>query len=133
MNVRAPRRLGAVEFLQQLFAVFARHRVAVEVLASSEVNVSVTVDEPARVPALVMELEALGAVTLFERRAIVAVVGLDLRGTRGFSARLFGAVRDVNIEVISQGASEINVTFVVEEEDGIRAVRALHQEFFGTG
>lgn len=133
VNVRAPRRLGAVEFLQQLFAVFARHGVAVDVLASSEVNVSVTVDEPARIPALVTDLEALGTVTLFERRAIVAVVGLDLRGTRGFSARLFGAVRDVNIEVISQGASEINVTFVVEEGDGIRAVRALHQEFFGTG
>ena len=132
VNVRAPRRLGAVEFLQQLFAVFARHNIAVDVLASSEVNVSVTVDEPGRVPALVEELEALGTVTLFERRAIVAVIGLDLRGTRGFSARLFGAVKDVNIEVISQGASEINVTFVVEEDDAVRAVRALHREFFGT-
>ena len=132
VNVRAPRRLGAVEFLQQLFAVFAHHGIAVDVLASSEVNVSVTVDEPGKIPALVTELEALGTVTLFERRAIVAVVGLDLRGTKGFSARLFGAVKDVNIEVISQGASEINVTFVVEEDDAIRAVRALHREFFGT-
>ena len=70
--------------------------------------------------------------TLFERRAIVAVIGLDLRGTKGLSARLFGAVKDVNIEVISQGASEINVTFLVEEDDAIRAVRALHREFFGT-
>lgn len=131
VNVRAPRRIGAVEFLHQLFGVFARHDVAVDVLASSEVNVSVTVEQAAVTSELIGELEALGTVTLFEGRAIVAVVGQELRGTRGFSARLFGAVRDLNIEVISQGASEINVTFVVLEEDGVRAVRALHQEFFG--
>lgn len=130
VNVRAPRRLGAVEFLQQLFAVFARHGVAVDVLASSEVNVSVTVDDPTRLAALADDLAPLGTVTLFEGRAIVAVVGTDLRGTKGLVSRVFHAVRHVNIEVISQGASEINVTFVVAEADGVAAVRALHREFF---
>ncbi|MBX3146381.1 MAG: lysine-sensitive aspartokinase 3 [Gemmatimonadales bacterium] len=130
INVRAPRRLGAVEFLQQLFGVFANHGVAVDVLASSEVNVSVTIDGSTERTGLLRDLQALGTVTVLDGRAIVAVIGVDLRGSRGLSARLFHAVRDVNIEVISQGASEINVTFVVREEDGPAAVKALHQEFF---
>ncbi|MHB1327380.1 MAG: lysine-sensitive aspartokinase 3 [Gemmatimonadales bacterium] len=130
VNVRAPRRLGAVEFLQQLFGVFATHGVAVDVLASSEVNVSVTIDGTTERTGLLRDLQALGTVTVLDGRAIVAVIGVDLRGTRGLSARLFHAVRDVNIEVISQGASEINVTFVVREEDGPAAVKALHREFF---
>ncbi len=130
VNVRAPRSFEAVGFLQQFFTIFARHGVSVDVLASSEVNVSVTLDDASRLPGLVADLEALGAVTVFDRRAIVAVVGVDLRGTRGLSARLFNAVKDVNIEVISQGASEINITFVVREEDAPTAVRALHREFF---
>ncbi len=130
INVRAPRRLGAVEFLQQLFGVFATHGVAVDVLASSEVNVSVTIDGTTERTGLLRDLQTLGTVTVLDGRAIVAVIGVDLRGTRGLSARLFHAVRDVNIEVISQGASEINVTFVVREEDGPHAVKALHREFF---
>jgi len=130
INVRAPRRLGAVEFLQQLFGVFANHGVAVDVLASSEVNVSVTIDGSSERTGLLRDLQNLGTVTVLDGRAIVAVIGVDLRGSRGLSARLFHAVRDVNIEVISQGASEINVTFVVREEDGPAAVKALHREFF---
>ena len=130
INVRAPRSFEAVGFLQQFFTIFARHGISVDVLASSEVNVSVTIDDAARLPALIADLESLGAVTVFDRRAIVAVVGVDLRGARGLSARLFNAVKDVNIEVISQGASEINITFVVKEEDAPTAVRALHREFF---
>ena len=131
VNVKAPRRLGAVEFHQNLFAVFARHQIVVEILASSEVNVSVTIEDASRLAALTADLADLGQVTVFSRRAIVAVVGVDLRGTRGFSARLFNAVKEVNIEVISQGASEINLTFVVQEDEGPAAVRALHDEFFG--
>ena len=131
VNVKAPRRLGAVEFHQNLFAVFARHRIAVEILASSEVNVSVTIEDASRLADLTADLAGLGQVTVFGHRAIVAVVGVDLRGTRGLSARLFNAVKEVNIEVISQGASEINVTFVVQEDEGPTAVRALHREFFG--
>lgn len=133
INLRAPHRLGAVEFLGSLFGVFSRHRVAVDVLASSEVNVSVTVEQSSGLDALVEDLERIGTVTLYQRRAIVAVVGIDLRGAKGLAARLFGAVHEVNVEVISQGASEINVTFVVREEDGDTAVRALHREFIEDG
>jgi aspartate kinase len=126
INVRAATGRQAAGFLRALFEVFERHEVVVDVLASSEVNVSVTVDDPARLDEVTQDLTALGEVTLYPGRAIVAVVGVDLRGARGLSGRIFGAVHEVNVEVISQGASEINVTFVVREGEATSAVRALH-------
>lgn len=131
VNVRAPAMLGTTGFLARLFDVFARRGVAVDVLATSEVSVSCTIDDPRPLEDLRRSLEALGEVNIFPNRAIIGVVGIDLRSTRGIPGRIFSAIRGLNIEVISQGASEINVTFVVREEDGPAAVRLLHDEFFG--
>jgi aspartate kinase len=131
VNVRAAQMFGAVGFLRRLFEVVERHDASVDVIATSAINISFTLERQDSLPALAADLSALGEVTVYERRAIVAVVGVGLRGTRGLSGRLFGAMRPVNVEIISQGASEINVTLVVREEDGPEAVRLLHAEFFG--
>ncbi|HET9275885.1 MAG TPA: aspartate kinase, partial [Gemmatimonadales bacterium] len=131
LSVRAPAMLGTTGFLARFFEIFARLGVAVDVLASSEVSISCTIDDVSRLDELRRALETLGEVKIFPRRAIIGVVGIDLRGTRGIAARIFSAIEGLNIEVISQGASEINVTFVVREEDGPVAVRLLHDEFFG--
>ncbi len=132
INIRAPRMLGAYGFLRQLFEVFERHEVVVDVLASGEVSVSLTVEDRSRLDAVVEDLAELGEVRVEHGRAIVAVVGIGLRHTPGLAARLFKAVQPTNVEVISQGASLINMTFVVREEDGPAVVQRLHQEFFGT-
>jgi aspartate kinase len=132
VNVRAPRMLGAYGFLRAMFAVFERHEVVVDVLASGEVSVSLTVEDRTRLDAVVAELSELGEVWIDQGRAIVAVVGIGLRTTPGIAARVFEAVQPANVEVISQGASAINITFVVREEDGPDVVRRLHHEFFGS-
>jgi aspartate kinase len=132
VNVRAPRMLGAYGFLRAMFEVFERHEVVVDVLASGEVSVSLTVEDRTRLDAVVHDLSELGEVWVEDKRAIVAVVGIGMRSTPGIAARLFRAVQPANVEVISQGASAINITFVVREEDGPDVVRRLHQEFFGT-
>ncbi|HEX5385707.1 MAG TPA: lysine-sensitive aspartokinase 3 [Gemmatimonadales bacterium] len=132
VNIRAPRMLGAYGFLRQLFEVFERHEVVVDVLASSEVSVSLTIEGGHSIDALVRELEDLGEVWVEERRAIVAVVGIGLKQTAGLAGRVFGALSETCVEVISQGASAINMTFVVKEEDGPVVVRQLHREFFGS-
>jgi len=132
VNVRAPRMLGAYGFLRAMFETFERHEVVVDVLASGEVSVSLTVEDRTRLDAVVRDLSELGEVWIESGRAIVAVVGIGMRSTPGIAARLFRAVQPANVEVISQGASAINVTFVVREEDGPDVVRRLHQEFFGT-
>lgn len=132
INIRAPRMLGAYGFLRQLFEVFERHEVVVDVLASSEVSVSLTVEDPRHLDLVRRELEDLGEVWVDRERAIIAVVGIGLKTTPGLAARVFRAVGEACVEVISQGASAINMTFTVKEEDGPQVVRRLHQEFFGT-
>lgn len=132
INVRAPRMLGAYGFLRAMFEVFERHEVVVDVLASGEVSVSLTVEDRARLEPVIRELSELGEVWTDDDRAIVSVVGIGLRTTPGLASRIFRAVPPANVEVISQGASAINMTFVVREEDGPGVVRRLHQEFFGS-
>jgi aspartate kinase len=132
INIRAPRMLGTYGFLRALFEVFERHETVVDVLASGEVSVSLTIEDRSRLEPLVRDLGELGEVWIEEGRAIVAIVGIGLRKTPGLAGRVFNAVWPANVEVISQGASAINMTFVVREEDGPDVVRRLHQEFFGS-
>jgi aspartate kinase len=131
VNIRAPRMLGAYGFLRALFEVFERHETVVDVLASGEVSISLTIEDRSRLQPLVRDLGQLGEVWIEDRRAIVAIVGIGLRNTPGVAARVFNAVWPANVEIISQGSSAINMTFVVREEDGPDVVRRLHQEFFG--
>jgi aspartate kinase len=132
VNIRAPRMLGTYGFLRALFEVFERHETVVDVLASGEVSLSITIEDRARLGLIVKDLEQLGDVWVEEGRAIVAIVGIGLKHTPGLAGRVFNAVWPANVEIISQGASAINMTFVVREEDGPDVVRRLHQEFFGS-
>ena len=106
--------------------MFDRHELPVDVVATSEVSVSLTVDDDARLPAVVAELEALGDVQVQPRRAIICVVGEGLRSTPGIAARVFETIRDINVSLISQGASRVNLTFIVDEEHVAEAVVRLH-------
>ncbi|HEY3012975.1 MAG TPA: lysine-sensitive aspartokinase 3 [Gemmatimonadales bacterium] len=132
VNIRAPRMLGTYGFLRALFEVFERHETVVDVLASGEVSVSLTIEDRSRLDVLVRDLGELGEVWIEEHRAIVAIVGIGLRHTPGLAARVFNAVWPANVEVISQGSSSINMTFVVRQEDAPDVVRRLHREFFGS-
>jgi aspartate kinase len=123
--------LMASGFLATLFEVFARHETPVDMIATSEISVSVTVDDAARLPAIRRDLEKLASIEMAGGRALVCLVGQDLKHTPGLAVRIFRAVEAINILMISQGASQRNVSFVVEEKDVEDAVRRLHAEFFG--
>lgn len=128
--LRAPRMLGTHGFLRRMFEVFDRHEVSIDVVATSEVSVSLTIESGALTERLVEELGELGAVEVNRNRALICVVGEALRGTPGVAERIFRAVAPLNVEMISQGASRINVTLVVADEQAAEAVRRLHAEFF---
>jgi len=130
IDVAAPRMLLAHGFLKAIFDAFDRHRVAVDVVSTSEVSVSLTVDSNESIPALAADLAKLADVKYEGRKAIVCLVGENLRETPGIAARVFGELTDVKIRMISQGASEINLTFVIEEDDVPRVIRRLHTTFF---
>jgi len=130
VDVAAPRMLLAHGFLRAIFEAFERHRVAVDVVSTSEVSVSLTIDSNEAVPALAADLAKLADVKYDGRKAIVCLVGENLRETPGIAARVFGELADVKIRMISQGASEINLTFVIEEEDVPKVMQRLHTTFF---
>jgi aspartate kinase len=131
VNIVTSRMLMAAGFLRTLFEVFARHETPVDMVTTSEVSVSVTVDDSSRLEQIRRELEQLAQVEVSGGRAIVCLVGQDLKYKPGIAARIFRAVERINILMISQGASRRNVSFVIEEKDVEEAVRLLHQEFFG--
>jgi aspartate kinase len=130
IDVAAPRMLLAHGFLRAIFEAFDRHRVAVDVVSTSEVSVSLTVDSNESIPALAADLAKLADVKYEGRKAIVCLVGQNLRETPGIAARVFGELSDVKIRMISQGASEINLTFVIEEDEVPQVIRRLHKAFF---
>jgi len=130
VDVAAPRMLLAHGFLRAIFEAFDRHRVPVDVVSTSEVSVSLTVDSNEAIPALAADLAKLADVKYEGRKAIVCLVGENLRETPGIAARVFGELSDVKIRMISQGASEINLTFVIEEDEVPAVIRRLHQAFF---
>jgi aspartate kinase len=130
IDVAATRMLMAHGFLKAIFDIFDRHKVPVDVVSTSEVSVSVTVDSNEAIPALAAELAKLADVKYEGRKAIVCLVGENIRETPGVAAKVFTAVGDVNIRMISQGASEINLTFVIDEDSVPEVVRRLHKAFF---
>ena len=130
IQVTSARMLGAYGFLRALFEIFDKHRTAVDVVTTSEVSVSLSLDDTSALPAIVAELEKLGSVNIEEKRAILCIVGEGLRSTPGIAARIFSTISDINVSLISQGASRINLTFAVEEARAREAVTRLHREFF---
>ncbi len=130
IQVTSTRMLGAYGFLRALFEVFAEHKTAVDVVTTSEVSVSLSLDDTTSLGEIVADLEKLGTVSVEEKRAILCVVGEGLRTTPGIAARIFSTISDINVSLISQGASRINLTFAVEEERVRETVARLHKEFF---
>jgi aspartate kinase len=130
VQITSARMLGAYGFLRALFEVFERHRTVVDVVTTSEVSVSLSLDDDSSLPAVVEELEQLGTVRVEKGRAIICVVGEGLRGTPGIAARVFSTISDINVTLISQGASSINFTFAIEETRVAEAVQRLHEAFF---
>ncbi len=130
INVYSTRMLLAHGFLKSIFEVFDEFQTPVDLLSTSEVNVSLTIDDDNRLEGIVSELKKFSVVTVERNRAIICIVGEEMRHTPGIAARVFSAVQDVNVNMISQGASEINLSFVVSESNVPTVVRKLHHEFF---
>src|SRR5437868_649121 len=130
IDIAAPRMLLAHGFLKAIFDAFDRHRIPIDVVSTSEVSVSLTVDSNESIPALAEDLSRLADVKYEGRKAIVCLVGENLREVPGIAAHVFVQLIDTTFRMISQGASEINLTFVVDEEQVPGIVQRLHKTFF---
>jgi aspartate kinase len=130
IDVVASRMLMTHGYMKEIFTVFDKHKCAVDMVSTSEVSVSLTVDSNDNLPALAADLSKLADVKYEGRKALVCMVGDDIRGRNGMAAQVFSAIRHINVRMISQGASEINMSFMIDEDDADEAVRSLHAAFF---
>ncbi len=130
VNIHSSRMFMAHGFLRRIFEVFDRFETSVDMVATSEVSVSLTIDDASRIAPILAELEQFAEVTVEREQAIICLVGENIRHTPGVSLHVFQALEAVNVRMISQGASLLNIGVVVAERDLKAAVSALHNEFF---
>ncbi len=130
LNIHSTRMLMAHGFLHRIFAIFDRYGTSVDMVATSEVSVSLTIDNHEHLDAICLELRTFAEVSTEDGQAIICLVGENIRHTPGIAGRAFQVVHNRNVRMISQGASLLNLGFVVSENDLRDAVAALHDEFF---
>jgi len=130
IDIVASRMLMAHGFLKAVFDVFDKYQLAIDMVSTSEVSISLSVDSHEQLPAICAELRKIADVKFEGRKALVCLVGEDIRGQNGIAGRVFSAISHINVRMISQGASEINMSFMIEEEDVEEAIRSLHRAFF---
>ncbi len=130
IDVVASRMLMTHGYMKEIFSIFDQHHCAVDMVSTSEVSVSLTVDSNDNLPAIAADLSKLADVKYEGRKALICMVGEDIRGQNGMAAQVFTAIRHINVRMISQGASEINMSFMIDEDDADEAVRSLHAAFF---
>jgi len=130
IDVVASRMLMTHGYMKSIFDIFDKHQCPVDMVCTSEVSVSLTVDSNEKLPAVAADLGRLADVKYEGKKALLCLVGDDIRGHSGIAAQVFTAMRNINVRMISQGASEINMSFMIEEDDADEAVRLLHAAVF---
>jgi aspartate kinase len=130
IDIVASRMLMTHGYLKSVFDVFDRYHCAIDMVSTSEVSISLSVDSNERLPEICSELAKIADVKMEGHKALICLVGEDIRGRSGMSGRVFSAIKHINVRMISQGASEINMSFMIEESDVEEAIRTLHAEFF---
>jgi aspartate kinase len=130
LHITSARMLGAYGFMSAIFQIFERHRTVVDVVTTSEVSVSLTLDKTDALEAVVADLERIGTVEVDRDQAIICLVGSGLRNTAGVAAQIFTAIAGFNVSMISHGASGVNLTFVVDQEVVTDVITELHRTFF---
>jgi aspartate kinase len=122
--------LGAHGFLAQFFADFAELGISVDLIATSEVSVTVTVDEKHDIEELTRRLHALAEVELYDGQCIIAVVGQNVMSDARVGARVLDALGGMPVKMMSLGRSGLNLSIVVDDANADDAVKAVHRALF---
>ena len=131
VKIRSPRMLLNEGFLRELFAVFEKHRTSVDVVSTSEVSVSLTIDDANRMEELVGELRQLGDVAIESDRGIEALVGAGMSESSETMSRALRCIGGIRLHMLSLSATGINLTMVLDADEVNPLMQRLHAEFFG--
>lgn len=130
LTVESTRMLLAYGFLEQIFDVFARHKVSVDLISTSEISVSLTINKNQFTTEIINELSEFSKVKISDNMAIVALVGDNIKANRNFLNRVFTTLDGIPIEMITFGTSNVNLSLVIPESYLQKSVQQLHKEFF---
>lgn len=130
VNIKSTRMLMAYGFLATVFQIFNRFETPVDLVSTSEVSVSVTIDNVEHLDAITAALSEFAEVEVLSGQAIVSLVGENLNRVPGAPAAIFAELEGIRINLISQGASRINISFVIDEADLPEVINRLHSRFF---
>ncbi|MBR4848345.1 MAG: aspartate kinase [Bacteroidaceae bacterium] len=130
IKIKSGRMLLAYGFLRKVFEIFESYHTSIDMICTSEVGVSVSIDDDKRLDEIVAELQKIGTITVDKNMCIICVVGdLNWENT-GFEARAMEAMKDIPVRMVSYGGSNYNISFLVREEDKVRALRSLSASIF---
>jgi len=130
IKVQSSRMLLAHGFLRKLFEVFERYKTSIDMITTSEVAVSLTIDDTTYLNEITKELNAFGSVDLDENQTIICVVGDFGAEKHGYAARVLEAVKHIPIRMISYGGSDHNMSLLIKTEDKTEVLRSLHNRLF---
>lgn len=130
IKVKSSRMLLAYGFLRSLFEVFERYRTPIDMITTSEVAVSLTIDDAAHLPQILEELRGFGSVEVDENQTIICLVGSMIQEHPGLARRVFMALEDVPLRMISYGGSPNNISLLINTPDKVRALRSLNAGLF---
>ena len=131
INVESTRMLNAYGFLNRIFCVFDKYGTSVDLVTTSEVTVSVTIEDASHIAEIERELQPIGKVSVEKNKSIICLVGQELWKDGGFLARVFKTCEGVPLRMISLGSSDINLSLVVPQEKTDEVVQKLHDQFLG--
>lgn len=130
VTLSTPEMLHAHGFLYQIFKIFNDHKVSIDAITTSEISVSVTLDDSTLVnKKLIADLSEIADVQVEENLALVSLIGNNINHTAGLGKQIFETISDINVRMICLGASKHNFCFIVNEEQGALAIQKLHQKF----
>lgn len=134
IHIFSLRMLDAYGFLARIFNIFAKYKVAVDVVSTSEVSVSLTVDDISSIESVLKELSDFAQIRIEHHKSIICIVGEGMREESGIVGIVFQAIakEQIPVQMISQGASDVNLTFLVDQIHMEKTVKALHSLFFET-
>jgi len=130
VNIQATRFLSANRFMESIIEVFDRYHTSVDLVNTSVASASLTISNTELLNAIVPELEQFSDVVVFKDKAIISIIGERLHSTVGVADRIFRSLGDIDVMMISQGASELNISLVIDNHNVTEAVQRLHKEFF---
>lgn len=130
VKIKSSRMLLAYGFLRRVFEVFERYKTPIDMIATSEIAVSLTIDDPASLDAIAEELREFGTVEIDQNMTIICVVGDFVAESRGMALRVLQSMGDIPVRMISYGGSRHNISLLVSSSKKVQALNALHKGLF---